>query len=371
MVKPGHGLCVSPAVLVLGPDRYLLTLCLLMLLSACGIAPPKHAFEMPGIKPGDARGMVWPASPEVPRYAFIGHLYGESNTAKVDPERGAFSNFMAALVGLDGKQSDAIDLVQPQQVCSDGQGRVYAADSGRQAVFVFDEELGEFFIWNESSLNIPFLSPVGVAYVVDSVWVTDSELSLVYRLTRQGDLIDTLGKGVVVRPTGISYDPDGKRVFISDTGDNNIKVFDLDGTLMEVWGSTGPGDGELNRPTFIAYRDDRLYVSDSLNARVQVFDALGDYRGTFGQRGLYIGNLARPKGIALDSDRNVYVSESYYDYVVIYNESGELLMSLGGSGLEPGQFSQPTGVWVDDKDRVFVSDMLNRRISMFQYLGGN
>lgn len=371
MVKPGNGSCVDLVVLLSGRGRYLLTLCLLMLLPACTIAPPKHAFEMPGIEPGAAQSIVWPARPEVPRYAFIGHLYGESNTAKVDSERGAFSSFLAAVVGLDEKQSDAIDLVQPQQVCSDGLGRVYVADSGRQAVFVFDEELGEFFIWNESSLNIPFLSPVGVAYVADSVWVTDSELSLVYRLTRQGDLIDTFAKGVVVRPTGITYDADGKRVFISDTGDNNIKVFDLDGTLKEVWGSTGPGDGELNRPTFIAYRDDRLYVSDSLNARVQVFDALGEYRGTFGQRGLYIGNLARPKGIALDSDRNVYVSESYYDYVVIYNESGELLMSLGGSGLEPGQFSQPTGVWVDDKDRVFVSDMLNRRISMFQYLGGN
>lgn len=326
---------------------------------------------MPAIEPGNDENIVWPARPEVPRYSFIGHLYGESNTAKVDPERGGFARFMAALVGLDEKPIDTVDLIQPQQVCSDGQGRVYVADSGRQAVFVFDETLGEFFVWNETSLSIPFLSPVGVAYAADSVWVTDTELSLIYRLGPQGDLIDTVGQGVLVRPTGISYDPDGKRIFVSDTDDNNIKLFSLDGDLIDVWGNTGASDGELNRPTFIAYQDGRLYVSDSLNARIQVFDALGDYRGTLGQRGLYIGNLARPKGIALDSDGNVYVSESYYDYVVIYNDNGELLMSLGGSGTSPGQFSQPTGLWIDDRDRVFVSDMLNRRISMFQYLGGN
>jgi streptogramin lyase len=46
-------------------------------------------------------------------------------------------------------------------------------------------------------------------------------------------------------------------------------------------------------------------------------------------------------------------------------------MSIGGSGPSAGQFSQPTGIWVDDRDRVFVSDMLNGRISMFQYLGSN
>jgi streptogramin lyase len=46
-------------------------------------------------------------------------------------------------------------------------------------------------------------------------------------------------------------------------------------------------------------------------------------------------------------------------------------MSIGGSGPAPGQFSQPTGLWVDDRDRVYVSDMLNSRVSMFQYLGNN
>lgn len=344
---------------------------LFLLLPACSIAPPKYAFQMPGIDPDSADNAVWPAPPEVPRYSFIGHLYGESNTPKGDPDRGGFARFLAAVVGLDENDIDATDLIQPQQVCSDGVGRVYVADSGRQAVFVFDERLGEFFIWNETSLNIPFLSPVGIAYAGDSVWVTDSELALIYRLDPEGDLIDTLGQGIVGRPTGIAYDALGERVFVSDTGNNDIKVFDVDGSLVDVWGNSGPREGELNRPTFIAYRGGRLYVSDSLNARIQVFDSLGEYRGTLGQRGLYIGNLARPKGIALDSDGNVYVSESYYDYVVIYNARGELLMSLGGSGVSPGQFSQPTGVWVDDRDRVFVSDMLNRRISMFQYLGEN
>jgi len=341
------------------------------LLSACSIAPPRHAFQMPAVTAGDAPAIIWPAPPEVPRYAFIGHLYGESNRPPTDEQRRGFARFLAAVVGLDEKQPDSFDLVQPQQGCSDGRGRIYVADSGRQAVIVFDEGLGEFFVWNESNLNIPFLSPVGIACTGDSVWVTDSELSLVYHLDSQGEPLGKIAPGIIARPTGISYDEPGQRIFVSDTEASNIKVFDLEGKLIDVWADDGDGKGRLNRPTFIAYRDDQLYVSDSLNARIEVFDTYGDYRGVLGQRGLYVGNLARPKGIALDSDGNVYVSESYYDHVIVYNQQGEVLMALGGSGVEAGDFSQPTGLWIDERDRVFVSDMLNRRISMFQYLGGN
>lgn len=346
-------------------------LALLTLLSACSIAPPHHAFQMPAVAAGDAPAIVWPAPPEVPRYAFIGHLYGESNRPQDDEQRRGFSRLLAAVVGLDEQQPDNFDLIQPQQGCSDGQGRVYVADSGRQAVIVFDEGLGEFYVWNETNLNISFLTPVGVACADDTIWVTDSELALVYHLDSQGEPLGKIAPGIVARPTGISYDALGQRIFVSDTEASNIKVFDINGKLIDVWADNGDGEGRLNRPTFIAYRDGRLYVSDSLNARIEVFDSYGDYLGVLGQRGLYVGNLARPKGIALDSDGNVYVSESYYDHVVIYNQRGEVLMALGGSGIEAGNFSQPTGLWIDERDRLFVSDMLNRRISMFQYLGGN
>jgi len=341
------------------------------LLSACGVASPIHQFQMPKIDSNSPASIVWPAPPEVPRYAFIGHLYGESNTAAIDPNRGAISRFFAAIVGLDAEKKSRLDLIQPQQVSSDNNGRIYVADTGRQSIFVFDEKLGEFFLWNETNLNIPFLSPVGVAHAADSIWVTDSELSLIYKLSYAGEVIKTIGKGVVNRPTGITYDSVADRIFISDTDDDNIKVFNHEGELIDVWGHAGNSGGALNHPTFIAYRQGKLYVADSLNARIQIFDDLGQYVKTLGQRGLYIGDLSRPKGIAVDSDGNIYVSESYYDYVIIYNEHGELLMSLGGSGFSPGQFSQPTGLWVDDNDRIFVSDMLNRRVSVFQYLGRN
>jgi len=315
---------------------------------------------------------LWPVQPQVPRYSYIGDIRGESNQVKGDSQKGsAVSNFFSALVGLESDLIELTDLMRPQQGVTDKNGRIYVVDTGRQAVFVFDEKTSEFFIWNEDRLNISFKSPVGIALTDNSILVSDSEQAVVYEFNAQGKIINTIGADTLQRPTGIAYDPFGKRIFVSDTRGDNIKVYNLKGVLLETIGGRGSKSGEFNRPTFLSFHNHKLYVADSLNARIQIFNDQGEVIQTIGERGLYVGNFSRPKGVAVDSQGNIYITESYYDYLLIYNPAGELLMSIGGSGNKAGQFSQPTGVWVDEKDRVFVSDMLNGRVSLFQYLGGN
>lgn len=343
----------------------------LLLLGGCASLPSQHEFRMPAIDPASGANQVWPALPEVPRYAFVGHLRGESNAPAARRNGNVFSRFLAILVGLGADARDALDLLRPQQVASDRHDRLYVVDTGRQAVFVFDETSGEFALWNESELGVPLASPVGLAVLGDSIWVTDSELARVYRFDTTGAVTGRIDDRSLRRPTGIAVDAAGQRLFVSDTAAGQVRVFDLDGRALATWGRPGGGPGEFNRPTFLAYRDGRLYVADSLNARVQVLDDDGGFLRSIGQRGLFVGNLSRPKGVATDSDGNLYVVESYYDHVLIYDPRGELLLAIGGSGAAAGQFSQPTGIWVDARDRVFVSDMLNARVSVFQYLGGN
>jgi DNA-binding beta-propeller fold protein YncE len=342
------------------------------LLYACSTTPDKLMFSMPAnnLQPNNLQ--VWPRPPQKPRYTYIGDIRGESNRAAPDKQKGsALSRFFSALVGLENESIPLTNLLRPQHGAVDDKGRIYVADPGRQAVFVFDEKAAEFFVWNESELNIPFKSPVGIAIAENTILVTDSEQGVVYVFTEEGQLINTLGAEILQRPTGVAYDPVQKRVFVSDTSANNIKIFDLKGDLLDVMGARGSNPGEFNRPTFLNYHDDKLYVADSLNARIQIFSDADESIKIIGERGLYIGNFTRPKGIAVDSDSNIYVTESYYDHLLIFSPAGELLMSIGGSGNLAGQFSQPTGVWIDKNDRLFVSDMLNSRISVFQYLGEN
>ena len=74
---------------------------------------------------------------------------------------------------------------------------------------------------------------------------------------------------------------------------------------------TGSGRGQFNRPEGIDIDSTgRMFVSDSNNDRVQVFDATGSYLFEFGDRGSDPGELRNPEGINVDLHGNVYVADS-------------------------------------------------------------
>ncbi len=315
---------------------------------------------------------VWPPAPQIARYLYVGDLRGESNKPKNGQEiSGVVSRFFSALVGLDNSSKAKVDLLRPQQGVVDSNGRIYVVDAGRRAVFAFDQKKSEFFIWDEINSGLPFSSPVGIAIVEDRIMITDSGKAKIFVLNNNGKLLTSFGDKDLKRPTGIAYDKSTKRIFIADTESDNIKIYSSQGVLLKTFGKRGAALGDFNRPTFLSFKNNKLYVADSLNARIQIFSSDGKVINSIGKRGLYVGNFSRPKGIAVDSQGNIYVTESFYDYLLVFNPAGELLLSIGGSGQKPGQFSQPTAVWIDNSDRVFVSDMLNARVSIFQYLGGN
>jgi DNA-binding beta-propeller fold protein YncE len=313
---------------------------------------------------------LWPAPPEVPRYMYIGDLRGESNKIEnPDDKRSPMQRFFAALVGLDSETIPLTDLLRPQQLITDGQGKIYVADPGRQAVFVFDELSSRFSLWNESTLGVALMSPISIAIADSRILVSDSEQGVVLVFDTQGNLLSRIGQGIFKRPTGLCYDATRQRIIVSDTDADSIKTFNLQGELLSSFGERGDKPGQFNHPTYLHCRDGHIYITDSLNARIQVINPDDGSTRIIGKRGLYVGNFSRPKGIAVDYDGNIYITESYYDFLLIFNAAGELLLAIGGSGDEPGEFSQPTGVWIDDNGRVFISDMLNSRISIFQYLG--
>lgn len=55
------------------------------------------------------------------------------------------------------------------------------------------------------------------------------------------------GNGQFSAPRGIAVGATG-RVFVADTGNNRIQVFESDGTFVRKWGSTGSGDSQFSSP---------------------------------------------------------------------------------------------------------------------------
>lgn len=342
------------------------------MLAACASSPPRLVFDV-GAVPGRAPGM-WPAAPEMPRYLFAGALLGEQNFVSADAERrSAAVQALRWLAGIEEAGPDPVVLQRPVTGTVAADGRIFVSDASRAAVFVFDEAAGRLDVWDRADGSRRFVSPVGVAADADGgLLVADAELGYVSRLDAQGNPVGRIGQGTIRRPTGVVRDASSGRIFVADTEAHDIKVFSAQGTLLQVIGRRGEGEGEFNFPTHLAMHGGDLYVTDSMNSRVQIVEAeTGRWRRAIGRRGLFIGNLVRPKGVAVDEEGNVYVVESYYDTLLVFDAAGSLLLPVNGGASAADRLYLPAGVWTDRRGRVFVADMFNGRVLIYNFLGSS
>ena len=123
-------------------------------------------------------------------------------------------------------------------------------------------------------------------------------------------------------------------------------------------------------PTNIAVDGDgNVYVTDTLNDRVEIFDADGNFISTFGKNGDGPGYFARPKGIAIDGDGHIWVVDAMQQRVQVFNKEGRLLIYFGELGGYPGQFQDPYDIAIDVKsNRVITSEQYQGRVQMFRYV---
>ena len=181
-------------------------------------------------------------------------------------------------------------------------------------------------------------------------------------ITHFGELGSEPGK--FTWPAALVLDDD-TNVYVLDEYLARVTVFDKDGELLNHWGDVyGSGDGEMNRPSGMARRDDVLFITDSKNHRVQKFSLDGKYIGQFGSHGSGHGQLDSPWGISLDKDGNVFVADWRNDRIQSFTADGEWLATFGRPGTggdtdivrhhgglhlverTPGEFNRPSGVCV-------------------------
>ena len=359
----------------------------LSLLSGCVTTGPREMLLRPK-GAAEAKNIVFPpqAEGDVPRFIYLGELIGDSNFYGESGKPGLtgrdIANFL--LGGLLGEAEQRF-LSRPQSILVDAQGRVLITDFGRGGILVFDEKKGSLDEWRIIDKTRRFLAPVAITQGPEgSFFVSDADHALIAHLDASGKPLAILGQGQLTRPTGIAYEAETKRLFVVDTQAHHIKVFDVTGRLLDVWGERGEeadqprnktrdtDDLIFNLPSHLTVSKGKLYIADTMNARVQVVSSkTGKPIDIIGSRGIFVGNLIRPKGIAVDSEDNIYVIEGYHDHLLVFNQRGQFLMPIGGEGINPGQFNLPTGIYIDKRDRVFIADAHNARVQVFQFLGGS
>jgi DNA-binding beta-propeller fold protein YncE len=151
-------------------------------------------------------------------------------------------------------------------------------------------------------------------------------------------------------PFDVAEAADGN-LFVTEFEGDRIAKCSRDGYIIETFGGTGRGDGELVGPQFIT-TDGKgyIYVTDYGNRRVCKFDEEGNFILSFGGPTGRFRGFRSPSGIVY-RDGLVYVSDTFGKYVAVFDESGNFVESLGKGGLEA-----PEGLSLFRDGRLLVSD---------------
>lgn len=124
------------------------------------------------------------------------------------------------------------------------------------------------------------------------------------------------GDGQFYNAEGIAVDGAGN-VYVTDWGRERVQKFTSNGGFLLYLGTEGTGagrgtgDGQFHNPKGISVdRAGNVYVAETINHRVQVFDSNGRFQRKWGSEGSGNGQFDRPRYVAVDGAWNVYVSDS-------------------------------------------------------------
>ena len=177
------------------------------------------------------------------------------------------------------------------------------------------------------------------------------------------------------RPSGVTTN--STHIFVADRGNDRIQIFDIEGNYVGQFGFhssaiefvTKPSDGGFNSPQGITTNSTHIFVSDTDNHRVQVFDIDGNYVAQFGGTGTGYGGSGSgefnyPRGITTTST-HIYVADSQNHRVQVFDIDGNYVAQFGSSGFDNREFGYPAGI-ITNSTHIFVADNFNNQIQIFK-----
>jgi sugar lactone lactonase YvrE len=324
----------------------------------------------------DLSKFVWPNPPAITRIRYTGYWSGEKLVAKKQAKK---AGWMERISGIaTGSTLDDLksrwQLVSPNGIAVDSKNLVYIADSKVRAIFIVNVETGEYsMIKNGSDARFQWL--IGLAIDDnDRLFAADSGKRHVVVFDKNHKVEGVISEGLV-DPGGLAIDNENRLLYVTDAEQDLVLVYDADPPFKLVRKLGKPGTkhtsttpGEFAMPTGAAVdQDGNVFISDTWNNRIQEFDADGKFIRTFGEAGDGPGFFARPKGISIDCDGHIWVADALQNRVQVFTPEGRLLSYMGEPGLLPGQYQSLTNVMVDKNNRVLTTELYPGRLQVFRY----
>lgn len=341
--------------------------------------------------------------------------------AIVDPyAEGTRENFASQQIIGSGVGTEPGQLSFPRNMAVAADGTTYVADSGNHRIQVFAPDGSFLRQWGTScelyaeglpgcvdpdgdgplqvgdgQMREPWgiaIGPGGNIYVADTwnhrVVVFDPKGNFLNKwgvfATTNGEAIGS--PGGFWGPRAVAIDAAGN-VYVTDTGNKRIQVFDAQGTFLTQYGGGGVVEGRFDEPVGLAIvpRPDGqpggvLFVADTWNRRIQKLEAaFGDVLNGSGEGdGLVISfvkewpvegwssqSVVNKPFVAVDSAGTVYATDPEGYRVVAFDSEGAFKAAFGIYGTDAASFALPNGIAIGPDDLVHVADADNHRVMVF------
>jgi len=240
-----------------------------------------------------------------------------------------------------------------------------------------------------NTIDLGEITPIGLAFEGDNIWVSDGDHNQVVQLNEAGEVLQTLTD--YERPMHIAFE--NGSLYIPQYGRDTVSVITKNTTTtlpvkLELdapagvavhnefvaiadfynhrvllknkkgWQSIGKKGrnrpAEFEYPTDVHFYDNTLYVADAYNHRIQVFDLEGTHIRTFG------------RAEKMNATTGIFVDESYV-YATDFENGRLLIYNLVGAPqqiIDTG-FENPTDVAVHN-NKLYVTDYKEKKIFVFK-----
>ena len=270
-------------------------------------------------------------------------------------------------------------LARSQDLCHPHTDLVFVADSGNDRIQSFRGDGTPVNTWgSRGSANGQLQFPCGVAVLArsqdrghptqDLVYVADCHNHRIQVFNFDGSFVrkwGSFGQGdgqfhypcevAVLARSQDRCHPTRDCVFVADTGNQRMQVFDTDGTFIRKWGAPGSGDGQFLNISGVAVHpsQDLVFISDYQGHRIQAFRGNGVFLFKWGSHGSADGQLRLPKHLALHPTRDLlFIADSGNHRVQVFDLHGSFVCKWGSEDA----LSSPLGVAVHpQQDVVYVT----------------
>ena len=218
------------------------------------------------------------------------------------------------------------------------QNRIIEIDSQHHKIQELRQFIGVYEVTQDAGLNF---------------YVTTRKDHKLHKLSNDGRIMKTIGchgtkKAEFDFPSGLRVSKNCE-LYVCDSDNNRIQVFDLDLNFKRLFGKKGTGKGQFDFPTDVDFDSNgRIYIADSHNNRIQVLSSSEHHISTIGNQkhGLKLGY---PTSLLMH-DNHIYVTNYSEHNVVVIKMTGEIITTFGDECL-----SHPEGITVDKDGFIYVT----------------